>query len=153
KMQICGMMGGRRLDENTDNVFTSSSRINSTWGGNLIDMVRSSICLEVIEKEGLIDNARRMGEELLAGLGELAGRHEMISNVRGRGLFVAFTLPSRQLRDTFHSLALEADLLTLKSGTRSIRLRPSLNISADEVAEALGIFEQTAKALEADQVA
>ena len=77
----------------------------------------------------------------------------MVSNVRGRGLFTAFTLPSSQLRDTFHAHALEADLLTLKSGTRSIRLRPSLNISADEVAEALGIFEQTAKALEADQVA
>ena len=153
KMQVCGMMGGPRLLENEDNVFTSSSRINSTWGGNLIDMVRSSICLEVIEKEGLVDNARRMGDELLAGLGELAGRHEMMGNVRGRGLFTAFTLPSSQLRDTFHSLALEADLLTLKSGTRSIRLRPSLNISADEVAEALGIFEQTAKALEADQFA
>ena len=153
KMQVCGMMGGPRLLENEDNVFTSSSRINSTWGGNLIDMVRSSICLEVIEKEGLVDNARRMGDELLAGLGELAGHHEMVSNVRGRGLFTAFTLPSSQLRDTFHAHALEADLLTLKSGTRSIRLRPSLNISADEVAEALGIFEQTAKALEADQVA
>ena len=153
KMQVCGMMGGPRLLENEDNVFTSSGRINSTWGGNLIDMVRSSICLEVIEKERLVDNAHRMGEELLAGLGELAGHHEMVSNVRGRGLFTAFTLPSSQLRDTFHSLALEADLLTLKSGTRSIRLRPSLNISADEVAEALGIFEQTAKALEADQVA
>ncbi len=153
KMQVCGMMGGPRLLENEDNVFTSSSRINSTWGGNLIDMVRGAICLEVIQEENLVDNAGRMGEEMLAGLGELAGRHEMISNVRGRGLFVAFTLPSRQLRDTFHANALEAGLLTLKSGPESIRLRPSLNISADEVAEALEIFEQTAKALEADQVA
>jgi len=152
-MQICGMMGGPRLDENTDNVFTSSSRINSTWGGNLIDMVRGAICLEVIEEENLVDNAGKMGAEMLAGLGELAGHNEMVSNVRGRGLITAFTLPSGQLRDSFHTNALKAGLLTLKAGPESIRLRPSLNISADEVAEALGIFEQTSKALEADQVA
>ena len=90
---------------------------------------------------------------MLAGLDELSRRLDVLSNVRGRGLFAAFTLPSRQLRDTFHANALEAGMLTLKSGTESIRLRPSLNISVDEVAEALGIFEQTAKALEADQVA
>jgi len=90
---------------------------------------------------------------MLAGLGELAEHNEMVSNVRGRGLITAFTLPSRQLRDNFHVNALKAGLLTLKAGPESIRLRPSLNISADEVAEALGIFEQTSKALEADQVA
>jgi len=153
KMQICGMMAGPRLDENMDNVFTSSSRINSTWGGNLIDMVRGAICLEVIDEENLVDNARLMGDELLAGLGELSERLDSISNVRGRGLFAAFTLPSQQMRDTFHANALDAGMLSLKSGMESIRLRPSLNISADDVAEALSIFEQTAKGLEADQVA
>ena len=107
----------------------------------------------IIDEENLVDNARLMGDELLAGLGELSERLDSISNVRGRGLFAAFTLPSQQMRDTFHANALDAGMLSLKSGMESIRLRPSLNISADDVAEALSIFEQTAKGLEADQVA
>ena len=61
KTQVCGVMAGRRVDEVADNVFTVSSRINSTWGGNLVDMVRSRRILEVIEADGLFANASRDG--------------------------------------------------------------------------------------------
>lgn len=55
KTQVCGIMAGGRVDEVHDNVFHVSSRINSTWGGNLTDMVRARRILEVVEQDRLID--------------------------------------------------------------------------------------------------
>jgi L-lysine 6-transaminase len=116
-------------------------------------MVRGAVCLEVIEEEGLLANATKVGGDLLKGLNELGERHEIISNVRGKGLFAAFTLPDKATRDTFRMQALEDGLLALNSGSDSIRLRPCLNLSADEADEALAIFEQTTKLIESLQVA
>nr|AIE98947.1 L-lysine 6-transaminase (lat) [uncultured marine group II/III euryarchaeote KM3_102_D05] len=153
KMQICGIMGGAPITDNEDNVFETSSRINSTWGGNLVDMVRGAACLEVIEEEDLLSNATKVGSDLLKGLKELGQRHDIISNVRGKGLFAAFTLPNKAMRDTFRMQALDDGLLALNSGFDSIRLRPCLNLSADEADEALAIFENTTKSIESLQVA
>src|SRR6195952_2083638 len=57
KTQVCGIMAGRRVDEVGDNVFAVSSRINSTWGGNLVDMGRPRRILEVIEADDLVARA------------------------------------------------------------------------------------------------
>ena len=81
KLQVCGIMAGRRVDEVPGNVFEVPSRINSTWGGNLTDMVRSRRNLEVIEAEGLIERAAVLGKRLLDDLRAVPG----IDNVRGRG--------------------------------------------------------------------
>src|SRR4029079_11798944 len=95
KTQVCGVMGGRRVDEVVDNVFTVSSRINSTWGGNLVDMVRSRRILEVIEYDTLLRNAALIGDYLLGQLRELAVDFaDTVLDPRGRGLMCAFSLPS-----------------------------------------------------------
>ena len=129
KMQVCGIMAGGRVDEVPDNVFAVPSRINSTWGGNLTDMVRSRRYLEVVESEGLAERAGVLGKSLLDGLASVPG----ITNVRGRGLFVAFDLPDPAARG--EALArLHADrVLALGGGERSIRLRPALTIGEDEL--------------------
>ena len=153
KMQVCGMMGGERITDNEDNVFSTSTRINSTFGGNLVDMVRGAACLEVIVEEDLLDNATKVGEDLLKGLNELGERHDIITNVRGKGLFAAFTLPDRANRDAFRMQALDYGVFALNSGFDSIRLRPCLNLTHEEADEALSIFEQTTKCIESLQVA
>ena len=122
-------MAGGRVDEVPDNVFRVSSRLNSTWGGNLTDMVRSRRCLEVIEADGLVDRAAVLGKRLLDDLGAVAG----IDNVRGRGLFVAFDLPSPAERDETVARLHRDGVLLLPGGERSIRLRPALTISEDEL--------------------
>src|SRR5262249_14284179 len=99
KAQVCGVMAGGRVDEVPENVFAVSSRINSTWGGNLTDMVRARRILEVIESDELIARAGFVGTHLLHRLQELAGKHDVMSDVRGRGLMCAFTLPTPELRD------------------------------------------------------
>lgn len=131
KTQICGIAASRRIEEVERNVFVESSRINSTWGGNLVDMVRSQLIIEVIAREDLLANARRMGEHLLAGLNRLAERAP-IDNIRGRGLMIAFDLPDSEQRDALLGRAYAERLLVLPCGTRSIRLRPYLTITEAE---------------------
>jgi L-lysine 6-transaminase len=127
-------MAGGRVDEVPQNVFAVSSRINSTWGGNLTDMVRSRRILEVIEAEGLIARAESLGEYLREGLDALADKHDAVSGVRGRGLMCAFTLPSAELRDEAIKRLRETEhVLVLGSGATSIRFRPALTVGADEL--------------------
>ena len=136
KVQLGGIMAGRRVDEVPDNVFRVSSRINSTWGGGLVDMVRSRRLLEVIERDRLFDQAAATGAWLLAELAEFGTRFPgLVSNVRGRGLMCAFDLPGDQERDLLLTILREQEkVLLLPCGTRSIRFRPALTISQGELA-------------------
>ena len=136
KVQLGGIMAGRRVDQVPDNVFTVSGRINSTWGGGLVDMVRSRRLLEIIERDGLLSRAAASGAWFLAELQEFGARYPgLVSNVRGRGLMCAFELPDAAQRDSLiGALRAEERILLLPSGPRSIRFRPALTISEDELA-------------------
>lgn len=147
KTQVCGIAVSPRIDTVEGHVFATPGRLNSTWGGNLVDMVRCIKYLDVIHDEGLVDNAARMGDRLLAGLQELAGRHSVVSNVRGRGLFTAFTLPSTQVRDRLRAVLWQQGLATLPSWPQSIRFRPCLNVTAGEVDTALELLDQGLRTL------
>jgi L-lysine 6-transaminase len=144
KAQVCGVMAGRRVDEVPDNVFTVSSRINSTWGGNLTDMVRSRRILEVIEDERLIDNAATLGKHLLAGLRGLAARHPgLVSYPRGLGLMAAVTLPDAARRDeVIRRLREEERVIMLGCGEASLRFRPALTVTAAELDRALAALDR-----------
>jgi L-lysine 6-transaminase len=148
KMQVCGCVVGPRVDEEPENVFKVSSRINSTWGGGLTDMVRAGRYLEVIHEDRLVDNARVMGARLLDGLGslqrELGG---VMTNARGLGLMLAFDLPTPELRGRAQDRMLENGLLLLGCGVRSIRFRPPLNLAAAEADTALEIVRKSLKEL------
>jgi L-lysine 6-transaminase len=134
KTQVCGVMAGPRVDEVTDNVFRVSSRINSTWGGNLVDMVRSRRILETIEAEGLFDNAAEQGRYLRGRLDELAAElPDTVLGVRGRGLMCAFSLPSAQQRDELIGRLWRRGVIMLASGPTSVRFRPALTVSRAEL--------------------
>ncbi|QLY32048.1 L-lysine 6-transaminase [Nocardia huaxiensis] len=138
KTQVCGIMAGGRIDEVPDNVFHVSSRLNSTWGGNLADMVRSRRILEVIEHEDLAARAARLGPHLLQRLIEVAEQDSRVTNPRGRGLMCAITLETPQLRDEVVTrLREEEQVLLLGTGERGIRFRPPLTVTMDELDEAV----------------
>jgi L-lysine 6-transaminase len=148
KTQVCGCLAGPRVDEEPQNVFKVGSRINSTWGGNLTDMVRSGRYLEVIQEERLVDNARVVGAHLLRGLeGVQTERGGLITNARGRGLMIAFDLPTPELRDKAQASIMASGLLLLKCGVRSIRFRPPLNLGAQEADAGLDLMRMGLKAL------
>ena len=143
KTQVCGMMGGGLIDEESENVFRVSSRINSTWGGNLVDMVRAQRYLEIMEEEKLIENAALVGSHLIAALERLqASRPEMLSNARGRGLMCAIDFPEGAVRDAVADRAYELGMIILPCGTKSLRFRPPLDVTTGEIDEALELLSR-----------
>jgi L-lysine 6-transaminase len=143
KTQVCGMMAGRMIDEEPDNVFRVSSRINSTWGGSLADMVRSKRYLEIMAEEKLVESAARVGAHLRAGLETLAAeRPAQLSNARGRGLLCAIDLPDGEARGAVIDRCFELGMVLLPCGERSIRFRPPLDVTAAEVDEALVLLQR-----------
>ena len=143
KTQVCGILAGTRVDEEPDNVFARSSRINSTWGGNLVDMVRFDRILEVIEEDDLLANATRVGAHLQGRLGALAERFEgAVENPRGLGMLCAFDLPDTATRDAVLDRAYDLGAVVLGCGPRSVRFRPALCITEAELDEGLAIVER-----------
>ena len=134
KMQICGIFAGERVDEVENNVFHESSRLNSTWGGNVVDMVRITLYLEIIAAEDLVNQAATNGDYLVAKLHDIQADFDgLVSNVRGRGLFAAFDLPDGTARDNLADLIIAEGALILGSGKKTIRFRPHLNITREEI--------------------
>ncbi|MGH9388775.1 MAG: aminotransferase class III-fold pyridoxal phosphate-dependent enzyme, partial [Vicinamibacteria bacterium] len=148
KTQVCGILAGRRIDEVEKNVFHESTRINSTWGGNLVDMVRFGRYLEIIEEEKLVERSRQVGGHLLAELEMLQAENPgRVSNARGRGLMCAFDLPDSETRDRFKKLAFENGLLILGCGSKSIRFRPTLSVGKEEVQQGTAILRRVLSSL------
>ena len=134
KLHVGGIMAGGRLDEVPAHVFLTPSRINSTFGGGLVDMVRATVMLRAIEEESLIARAEQLGGKLLQWLDELALRHPAVTNVRGLGLMCALDLPDGPVRDRVSHQLFEAEqVFLLGCGTRSLRFRPALTISEDDL--------------------
>jgi len=146
KTQVCGMMAGPRFDDEPENVFKVSSRINSTWGGNLVDMVRSQRYLEIIAEEKLVENAATQGAHLLDGLRQMASTTpELFSNARGLGLMCAIDLPDTPTRSAARMKAYEMGMLILPCGERSLRFRPPLDVTRAEIDQALEILSEAAR--------
>ena len=142
KTQVCGFCSTERIDEVKDNVFNTSGRINSTWGGNIVDMVRFRYIVDAIQNDKLVENAYHIGKHLLWCLRTMKG----IDNVRGRGLMIAFDLPSSELRDRMMEL-LQEDMIALKCGSCSIRLRPPLTFSVEDADVACQYIREAVKKL------
>jgi L-lysine 6-transaminase len=142
KAQVCGVMAGPRLDEVKDNAFRLSSRLNSTWGGNFTDMVRSTHYLRIIAAEHLVENAAKVGAYFLDQLRTLQQEEPAISAARGRGLFLAFDLPDPKTREEFWKGFFDLGVLTLRSGENSIRFRPALDLTADVVDQAMELMRK-----------
>ena len=148
KTQVCGIMAGRRVDEVADNVFAVSSRINSTWGGNLVDMVRSRRILEVIEADELFGHAARDGRATCAARWTSWpwSSRMLVRDVRGRGLMCAFSLPTTAQRDALLSALWERGVIMLGSGADSVRFRPALTVTRAELDRAVAAVREVLRA-------
>ncbi|MEE8349829.1 MAG: L-lysine 6-transaminase [Acidobacteriota bacterium] len=142
KFQVCGMMAGKRIDEVPDNVFRVPNRIDSTWSGGLVDMIRCKHYLKVLEKENLLEHSRLMGEVLLEELQGLEQEFTCVSNSRGLGLFCAFDLPDSDFRNRLRQKLFEHHLIILPCGERSIRFRTALNITREALLKSTRIIRE-----------
>lgn len=144
KSQICGICVTNRVDDIPDNVFHTSSRINSTWGGNLVDMVRSTKYLEIIEEEKLLENVKLQGKILNGELIQLSKEYpELITNIRNRGLFGAFDMRTKELRNEFIKKAWNNGLIILPCGEKSVRFRPVLDIKTECILNGFDIIKKS----------
>jgi len=143
KVQVCGIMVNDRIDDISDNVFKKSSRINSTWGGNLTDMVRSRKYFEIIEEDNLIQNAELVGKYLLQNIYELQSEFpEFVSNARGLGLMCSFDMPDPEIRKTFLTELYKNKLIMLGCGKSSIRFRTPLIVSNEDIDKGFAIIKE-----------
>ncbi len=147
KAQVCGILASKRVDEIETNCFHVSSRINSTWGGNLVDMVRFQRILEVIEEDRLVEHALSTGDYLQQKLIKLSEDIELLSNARGKGLFCAVDLPDTQTRETVRKECIKNGMMILGCGTRSIRFRPPLTIQKNEIDDGIEILRKSCRAV------
>lgn len=147
KSQICGIAVGPKVDEVKDNCFNVSSRINSTWGGTVVDMVRSTEYLKIYRDENILDYvANTAGPVLMKGLKELEKEFDgVIENVRGKGLMCAFDVKTPELRGKFLSACAKHKMLILPCGTRTVRFRPALNVPIEDLQRGLEIARTAAK--------
>jgi len=135
KTQVCGILANKeKLDEVEHHVFVESSRINSTFGGNFIDMLRFQLVLEIIENENLVENSKVVGEFLLEGLLKLEQKFpEQIFASRGKGLMCAFDLKDHDTRNWLREKLYDEGIIVLTCGDQSIRFRPHLNVTKEEI--------------------
>jgi L-lysine 6-transaminase len=135
KTQVCGILANKeKLDEVEHHVFVESSRINSTFGGNFIDMLRFQLVLEIIENENLTENSKVVGEFLLDGLLKLEQKYpEQIFASRGKGLMCAFDLKDHDTRNWLREKLYDEGIIVLTCGDQSIRFRPHLNVTKEEI--------------------
>ncbi|MCK4671283.1 MAG: L-lysine 6-transaminase, partial [Candidatus Aegiribacteria sp.] len=142
KTQVCGIACNKRVDDVKDNVFHESSRINSTWGGNLVDMVRCTRYLEIMVEEDTLENVRNRSKTLLDALHNLKKKYPgKISNIRGRGLMCAFDLEDEETRNRMIASIMKNGAIILPCGHTSIRFRPPLNITDDDLLKGISIIE------------
>jgi L-lysine 6-transaminase len=142
KMQVGGIFVSGRVEEAAGHVFETPGRINSTWGASLVDMVRCTRILEIIENDRLLDNAAARGADLVAGLRAIQDRYpKLVTNARGAGLMCAIDLPDGATRDAVVRRCFESNMIVLKSGPRAVRFRPTLTVSQEAIAAGLEHLE------------
>ncbi|WP_218080865.1 aminotransferase class III-fold pyridoxal phosphate-dependent enzyme [Anthocerotibacter panamensis] len=139
KTQTCGIAATGYIDS-VENTFTTPSRISSTWGGQLTDMVRCEKIIQVIRDEHLLRNITVQGEYLLAQLRQFAQQTGLIDNVRGRGSFLGFDVLDTPTRNEVREQAKQEGCLFLVCGDVSLRFRPALTIQQWEIDRGLAIL-------------
>jgi 4-aminobutyrate aminotransferase/(S)-3-amino-2-methylpropionate transaminase len=133
--------------------------LGGTYGGNPVAAAAALAVLDQIEREGLLERSRTLGERVLDRLREMQGRHEMIGEVRGRGMMSAIELVrDRGTKEPIDGptgtaivqRALSEGLVLLKAGTYDnvLRLLPPLTIDEPLLDEGLQILEDALAAAE-----
>jgi L-lysine 6-transaminase len=146
KTQVCGILSTNRVDDIEDNVFHKSTRINSTWGGNIVDMFRFKRILEIIEEDKLVENCEKMGKHLLSKLTDLSNKYpDKVSAPRGLGLFCAFDCKDAGMRDRIFKEAMKNGLMVLGCGEKTIRFRPPITVAKESIDAGIEIIDKILK--------
>jgi 4-aminobutyrate aminotransferase len=142
-----GMPIGAFVARESISTWESGSH-GSTYGGNPVCCAAALATLDLVES-GLMANAVRMGDRLMAGLRSLEAKHACIGEVRGLGLMVGVEFvkdrrtrePATELLDSLVLTAFQRGLLLLGAGKSTLRLAPPLVVDEGDVDTALAIID------------
>src|SRR5690606_22363842 len=144
KAEVGGILANRaKIDRVGKNVLQESSRINSAFGGNLVDMIRFKRILEVIDIENLVEKANEMGKYLMQQIDNLIAEYPYLCNARGKVLLCAFDFDTVENRDTFINKTMENKLLILGCGEKSVRFRPHLTVTIEDIGKTFDIIRKS----------
>ena len=134
KTQLSGIM----VREEFGSIFAPGKgvRLEVTWDGDATDMVRCKHIMKAYKEYNILENVNNQSEKLLSGLKDI----KMIENLRNSGLIIGFDLTNREIRDIMIEELYKHRLICNSTGSKSIRLRPNLAITGEEVDAALEIF-------------
>ena len=121
----------------------------STYGGSPVSCAAALATFDVIRDEGLLENARTVGEVFLGGCRAIAERHPIVREVRGRALWIGLSFADHRQAMAVEQAAFHKGLLVLGCGDDAIRISPALNIREDQALAALEIFEEAVAEVEA----
>jgi 4-aminobutyrate aminotransferase len=113
----------------------------STYGGNPVSCAAALATIRLIE-EGLIDNAKAVGDRLMNGLRDVQQRHDIVKEVRGLGLMIGIGLRDHETADMVEKAAFRRGALMLGCGDDAIRMSPPLVFREDQADTAVSIFEE-----------
>jgi L-lysine 6-transaminase len=142
-----GIASGKKLANGVvymHHPMTDLGILDSTWGGNLADMIRFCQEMKVVEENHLQEQIPQKAALLLEGMHELRQKHsDKIRNVRGMGLYQGFSLvkPGHQAKLVEYAQDHEK-LILLEAGTDSIRFRPTMDVTEEEIKTMLGILDK-----------
>jgi L-lysine 6-transaminase len=136
KSQVCGVMTN---DKYSEAIHSKHRKLEVTFDGDLIDAIRSEYILKAIESLSLLDNVKDKSKIIRNEISEL------FENYRSSGHLIAFDFPSKKERDSFVSSAYSNKLLVNPTGEKSIRMRPNLAFSANELDRLLTTIHKTIK--------
>ena len=139
KTQLSGIMAREKYGE----IFNpkNSIRLEVTWDGDVADMVRCKYVMKAYQEYNILDNVNKQASSLIKGLSSM----ESIFNLRNCGLIIGFDLPDTKKRDILVKQLYKNGLICNKTGVKSIRLRPNLNLNDEETDRALEILKGTIK--------
>ena len=132
KTQLSGIMVNKKFSS----IFDRPIRLEVTWDADLIDMVRCKYVIKAINENNLIQNAIDRSNQLISGLKNIT----KIKNLRHAGLLVGFDMENNKLRDKLVSDLFKKYLIVNPTKEKSIRLRPPLTVSSEEINSAIKIF-------------
>ena len=114
----------------------------STYGGSPLSCAAALATFDVIEEEGLLDNATKVGDVFLAGMRDIQSRYPLITEVRGKALWIGLQFADHETASEVEIAAFRRGLLMLTCGDAAIRISPPLVFREDQARSALAIFEE-----------
>lgn len=155
KAMAAGLPCGACVTKDEMMNWTPSSHEN-TLGGNPIVMSAALAVLEIIRKERLMENATKLGEYIIKRFKEMQKNHQIIGDVRGKGLMIGIELvkdkrtkkPAKSERDDLILESFKKGILLLGAGESSLRLAPPLTINQQQIDIGLELIEESLTTIE-----